>query len=110
MMKNTEPDYRFDFNEWMKLAQEDPAAFAEQRQRVIDAHLARTAPQLKGLQFRIDMECRRAGEALQACERLSSMMWNSFHELESLFDASGAPRPPDPPAKTARIVPFKRRP
>ena len=104
----------FDFNQWAELARTDPEAFRRQRQLAIEAQIARAEhlhqQRLRGLQFRIDMECRRAGNPLQACLRLSSMMWDSFHELKALLDDAFAGRAAiaRPAARSARIIPFKK--
>lgn len=71
-----------DFDEWLALAQEDPAAFERRRSRLIE-DVIQDAPdhlhqRLRGLQFRIDMERRRARTPMGACVRISGMMWNAF--------------------------------
>ncbi len=72
----------FDFDEWKTLASNDPEAFERRRQAVIDDFLS-SVPEsrqrrLRGLQFRIDMERRRARTPLGACIKISSMMWDSL--------------------------------
>lgn len=72
----------FDFDEWSRLAKTDPAAFEARRLALIETHLHRFPPldqrRLRGLQFRIDMERRRARTPMAACLRLSAMMWESL--------------------------------
>ncbi|MBL4608056.1 MAG: DUF3135 domain-containing protein, partial [Pseudomonadales bacterium] len=46
---------------------------------------------LRGIQFQVDMERRRAATPLAACIRISEMMHSSFDELRyALNEASGA--------------------
>jgi len=71
-----------DFDEWAALARTDPRAFEERRLALIEEFL-KQYPQseqqrLRGLQFRIDMERRRARTPMAACLRLSGMMWDSL--------------------------------
>lgn len=124
----------FDFNEWCALARTDSEGFARRRlsriQVAIERAPERSRYRLKGLQFRIDAECRLARTPLKACLRLSSMMWDSFFALkEALVSLSGHTTPHDfqvivdrsplgqsgvPSEKTggdrpaARIIPFGR--
>lgn len=72
-------DFRFDFDEWMNLAKTDPDAFDARRKQIIDDLIA-TAPEhirqrLKSFQWRIDMERARCDNPMQACIKLSNMMW-----------------------------------
>jgi len=113
----------FDFDEWSKLAKDDPFAFETRRLALIEAYL-RQFPQsgqrrLRGLQFRIDMERRRARTPMGACLKISSMMWESLlgrHGLKTALDTlMGCPNqsviaPPRyaPLATSARIIPFRR--
>lgn len=124
----------FDFNEWCALARTDSEGFARRRlariQVAIESAPERSRDRLNGLQFRIDAECRLARTPLKACLRLSSMMWDSFFDLnEALASLSGHTTPRDlqvvadrsplgqsgvPSEKTggdrpaARIIPFRR--
>jgi len=114
----------FDFDEWLLLARRDPAAFEERRTALIEDFLGRFPPpeqrRLRGLQFRIDMERRRARTPMAACLRLSSLMWDSLlgtHGLRNaldklLHDASAVPQESTHAASsahtTARILPFRK--
>ena len=114
-MKPSTPCSNFD--EWRVLAQEDPVAFEQRRSRLIDDCI-QGAPdnlrqRLRGLQFRIDMERRRAHTPLGACIRISGMMWDAFLGEGGLRDTlinlthrntgrSGCRRP-----GTARIIRFR---
>ena len=67
------------FNEWFELAQQDPAAFESTRLTLIEELIESAPPgqrqRLRCLQWRIDQERRRSSSPLDACVRLSNMMW-----------------------------------
>lgn len=80
----------FDFDTWAHLAEHDKDEFERRRQAAIE-NLIASAPassqrRLRGLQFRIDMERRRAGTPLGACVRISEMMWDSVFELNEALN------------------------
>lgn len=80
----------FDFDEWAKLAQDDPEGFESRRREVIQAIIvgapAEQQARLRGLQFRIDMERSRSTTALSACIRLNRLMWDQFTRLRESLD------------------------
>ena len=115
----------FDFDEWSALAKSDPAAFEQKRLALIEEFLRELPPydqkRLRGLQFRIDMERRRARTPMAACLKLSAMMWDSLlgsrglkNALDSLLSSvsSAPPQPaPAPPlVHTAAVLPFRKAP
>jgi len=118
-----EPDsyYTFDFDDWSRLAKEDPSAFEARRLALIEEFL-RQFPQpdqqrLRGLQFRIDMVRRRARTPMGACLKISSMMWESLlgshglkNALNALLDAPAQPllAASSGPALSARVIPFRK--
>ena len=121
MQAATEFNFLFDFDEWSRLAKSDPAAFEARRLALIEEYLGQFAPldqrRLRGLQFRIDMERRRARTPMAACLRLSSMMWDSVlgnrglkNAMERLLGSSRTTASParHSPAASARILPFKK--
>ncbi len=83
--------FAFDFDEWASLARANPHAFEARRQALIDDFLRQFPDperrRLRGLQFRIDMERRRARTPMAACIRLSSMMWDSLLGHGGLINA-----------------------
>ena len=84
----------FDFEQWQRLARDDPDEFERSRHALIEAAIAETPPEhqprLRALQCRIDMERMRAKTALGATVRLDSMMWERLLELrEALLALSG---------------------
>jgi hypothetical protein len=79
-----------DFEQLVKLAQEDPEALESLRKNLCEA-LIQQAPEsyqqrLRGLQFKIDMERRRAKTPMAACIKLSSLMQDSFYKLRTALN------------------------
>jgi len=107
-------DSSFDFDEWSALARTDPEAFDLKRREMIDESIGHGVDQrrLLGLQCRIDLERIRAHTPLKACLRLSSLMWDSFHELHeltaSLGDASTPEETSNRSTAGATVLPFKK--
>lgn len=124
MRANTCPTPRtFNFDEWSLLARRDPAAFEARRAALIEDVLSRFPTpgqrRLRGLQFRIDMERRRARTPMAACLRLSSLMWDSLlgaHGLRNALDtllhdvsaAGKTNRSASHAQPTAHILPFRK--
>ncbi len=87
-----------DFDELAKMAKEDPEALEALRLSACE-ELIQSAPQqyqrkLRGLQFRIDMERRKAKTPMAACIKISEMMHDSFTKLrEALVEAQGVSTP-----------------
>jgi len=107
----------FDFAHWMQLAGTDPECFERARQAAIDELLETASPdrreRLRGLQWRIDQERRRARTPMAACLRLSSLMWDSLNTellpvLQRLVDG-GDGHGAVPPRPAAVVIPFRRR-
>lgn len=76
-------EQQFDFEDWASLAQNDPDAFEAKRQEMIN-QLIEGAPEdlrqrLRSFQWRIDMERSRSANPLQACIRISNMMWDLIY-------------------------------
>ena len=105
----------FDFEEWAVLAKTDPEAFEAKRQMEIEKLIASASPstqtRLRGLQWQIDAERRRAGTPLSACVRVFNQMWESVYGEGGLLDAlnsmEGDPLPERP---TADVLEFQPRP
>jgi len=70
-----------DFAEWAELAETDTANFETLRQAAIDEFIqsvpAENRERLRRLQWRIDQERRLARTPMNACMRLSRMMWQN---------------------------------
>lgn len=114
------------FEQLVALGKQDPGALEQLRIELCEA-LIHDAPdttrrKLRGLQFRIDMQRRKARSPMAACIAISGMMHDEFDQLrQALHDAAGQPMPMDlftgqvanssesaqggPPAK---VIPFRR--
>ena len=83
-----------DFDELAMLAKQDPQKFEALREKLCN-ELIDSAPEpqrrrLRGLQFQVDMERRKAATPMAACIRISEMMHTSFDELRyALNEATG---------------------
>ena len=74
---------QFQFEDWANLAHSDPAAFEAKRLAMIEK-LIEGAPEdlrqrLRSFQWRIDRERERSANPLQACIRISNMMWDLIY-------------------------------
>ncbi len=110
-----------DFDTWSALAQADPDAFEQMRldaiQAVIDDAPPASRERLRRLQWRIDQERRLARTPLNACLRISRMMWRNvlgpgglqerFSELQQLFGGAPDHRAAQPP-RPGDVVAFAR--
>jgi len=106
------------FDEWRMLAETDADEFERRRREVLDAFIAETPPdkqpQLRRLQWRIDMERRyHWRNPLVATRRLFDMMWASVYgedgllpALRSLTDGAVAPAK-SPKSSCADVVRFR---
>jgi hypothetical protein len=85
-----------DFSTWAALARQDPRAFEALRQSkvqdLIERAPRRRRQRLEALQWRIDQERNRAATPLDACRRLSGMMWDSVLGKGGLLESLRAPR------------------
>lgn len=89
---------QFDFDEWVNLNRTDPQAFERRRlewcNRFIDGTQAANKKRLSGLLFQINMKRRQSSNAMDACLRISGLMWEKFNELRSeLQPLAGNPLP-----------------
>jgi hypothetical protein len=105
----------FVFEEWAELARTNPQAFEQQRQQYLEAFLAnvpsRQRSRLERLQWRIDMERKRAATPLSACLRISRMMMDSVYGKAGLVRAikGEIDRDAVPAAKVVEIARAPRR-
>jgi hypothetical protein len=83
-----------DFDDLKEMAENNPEQLEQLRMEMCD-RLIQEAPEkyrrkLRGLQFRIDMERRRAKSPMAACIAISGMMHDSFDRLRlALNEATG---------------------
>ena len=99
------------FDEMVRLAKTNPETL-ENIRRVLIEDLIADAPEycqrrLRGLQFQIDMERRKAGNPMGACVKISKMMHDSLFQLrETLngFTGQSAFAEPEPSYNTSAEV------
>jgi len=99
----------FDFDEWAMLARTAPDEFEQRRRAVIESLISSSdhVRRLRGLQWRIDLERKRARTPLQACVRLSTLMWDSFMDLNhalNTFMENGSSSASSHSAGSAKII------
>lgn len=81
----------FDFDQWSALAKSHPEDFEAKRLALVEQTI-NSAPdymqqRLRGLQWRIDMERRRAKNPTNACVNIYRMMWNRVYGEGGLLQA-----------------------
>ena len=80
------------FDEMVRLAKNDPETLERIRLKLIEETIAE-APEnchrrLRGLQFQIDMERRRASNPMSACVKISKMMHDSLYTMRQTLNAA----------------------
>jgi hypothetical protein len=108
------PDSDFNFEEWASLAKNDPQAFEAKREEIIAQFIAGASPRmqsrLRGLQWRIDMDRRRASNPLSSCMQIFNQMWTSVYGERGLLDAlQGVECGPPAERSPADVVTLDRR-
>ncbi len=89
----------FDFDEWAKLAKENPDAFENKRQQMIQDVIDTSSPKIRrrmqGLQWQIDQIRATSTNPMASCLKISQMMWDKtigedglVDHLQQLTDAS----------------------
>ncbi len=100
-----------DFDTLVTLHKEQPEELERIRTELTDAILEKTTGEnrrrLQGLQFRINMELRRARTPEARFVKISSMMHEAFAELNHVLHHPGEPAATDA-NREARIIPFTR--
>lgn len=83
----------FDFDYWKNLAKDDPELFETKRREAVDGMInaapTRSQQRLRGLQWRVDMERRKAKSPIDSCTRVYSMMWDSVYAKGGMLEALG---------------------
>lgn len=81
----------FNFDQWCALAKSDPEAFEAKRQALIEQTItgapAHMQQRLRGLQWRVDMERKRAKNPTSACVNIYRMMWTRVYGEGGLLEA-----------------------
>jgi hypothetical protein len=120
-MKSTKIAER-EFDEWVELAKQDPSTFEQLRlaaiNEVIDSAPAGQRERLTRLQWRIDQERRLARTPMNACIRISRMMWDNlvgrgglsdrFSELDGLLRGTAGAAAPSTEDSSPRVLDFAR--
>ena len=80
-MTRKDPIKDFDFDQWVRLAQEDPDRFEEIRQKKIDG-IIESVPEefrnrIRGLQWQIDQMRQTAKNPMASCIKITTMMWDT---------------------------------
>lgn len=106
----------FDFDQWTKIAQQEPEKFEAMRRQMIDDLIAQAPehlkPRIAGLQWQIDQIRNQAGNPMAACLQISQKMWghvlsengllNTLKQPGKILDAA------EKNAAVAKILPFER--
>ena len=106
---------RIDFEQWSRLARQDPETFEQLRHRLLDAHIARSTSshreRLRRLQWRIDRLREQASNPMSACVQISNLMWNTFDQLGKAYHDPDALQPEKSAGRpqTTNLLPFKSR-
>lgn len=109
-------DQTFVFDEWKKLAENDPEAFELKRKRAVQKLINKTSGDLRrrleGVQWKVDVARRTCSTPSQSCSRIFSMMWESVYGDNGLvkvldMDAEAVRKLKNPKKqKTATILSF----
>jgi hypothetical protein len=97
------------FDVLVDMARNDPQGLETLRRSLTDAVIAAasnesTRRRLQGLQFRVDMERRRANTPMAATIRISEMMCHSLADLHRTMVSGVDARASD---EAARVIPFQ---
>ena len=102
-----------EFDQLAEMAATSPEVFEQLRQEAIQKALDDSnhsaERRLQGLQFKIEMERRRAVSPMAACVRISKMMHESLEELTGLLRQETQHSYCDPAPKRADVISITRR-
>jgi len=113
-MNGDEADFPFD--DWARLASEDPDSFETARRLMIDSLIeAAPAPvqaRLRGLQWQIDQVRTMTPTPLGACAKISNLMWQKLLGpdglVEQLERLGSGESPPRQTQASAQVIPLRR--
>ena len=103
----------FDFDEWVKLARDNPEAYEDKRRQMLQEVIDSTSPEVRrrmqGLQWKIDQIRSTSTNPMASCLKISQMMWDSvlgenglLEHMERLNSSEGLER--DKPKVSAKII------
>ena len=98
-MQDINPITDFDFDEWAKLAKDDPDAFEEKRKKMIQEVINNVSPEIRkrvqGLQWQIDQVRSSSPNPMASCLKISQMMWDRVLDEGGLLDHMDQLNQPD---------------
>lgn len=105
------------FDDWVRLFNEDPEKFEQLRQemiqQIIDDSPDTGKKRLQGLQWQIDQHRDNSNNPMSSCIKISSMMWDTvlgeeglIENIEKLANPSDQSIPVKNTAAAADILPF----
>ena len=98
-MHNVNTSIEFNFDEWAKLAVEDPDTYENMRRKMIQEVLDKTSPKIKrrmqGLQWQIDQIRSTSPTPMASCLRISQMMWDTVLPEDVLLNHMQEFKDPD---------------
>jgi hypothetical protein len=93
----------FDFDEWVRLAKDDPDAYENKRAKMIQDVIESTSPEVRrrmeGLQWQIDQIRSTSTNPMSSCMKMSKMMWDKVIGEDGLVDHMRRLSDPDQRAK-----------
>lgn len=80
----------FNFDEWVRLAKENPDAYEDMRKKMIQEVIDDTSPEVRrrmeGLQWQIDQIRSTSTNPMSSCLKISQMMWDKTIGEDGLLD------------------------
>ncbi len=103
---------RFDFDEWMQLAEGDPAAFEAARQQALEAAIAEAPPasrrRLQGLLWQMNIHRQQTQNPMAACLKSYQQMWDKVYGPGGLQDILTNGLSSDSSRIPAKVLKFKQ--
>lgn len=95
-MNEEEKASDFDFDQWSRMAQEEPEKFESMRRQLIDDLIAQAPkhfkPRMISLQWQVDQVRKQASNPMDTCLQISQKMWNNVHGENGLLSALQEPK------------------
>lgn len=86
----------FDFDQWTRIAQQEPEKFEAMRQQMIDELIAQAPahlkPRMTGLQWQVDQIRKQASNPMAACLQISQKMWANVLGENGLLEVLQEPK------------------
>ena len=103
----------FDFDEWVKLARDNPEAYEDMRRKMLQEVIDSTSPEVRrrmqGLQWKIDQIRSTSPNPMASCLKISQMMWDSVLGENGLLEHMERLKSPagqewDKPKTSAKVI------